>query len=117
MMSRPRSWWAAAAAIVGCAVPVMYVLLVVRQSASDDPIESRPAVVVLVLLLALAGLTVFGAVSTRARPRRASLAAAAIGWFVLGYVALWSVGILLILAGLLAVLALVREATRIHEPR
>lgn len=108
-MSRPRRRWAAAAAIVGCAVPVMYVLLVVRQSASEDPIDSRLAVVVLVLLLGLAGLTILGAVSTRAQLRRASMAAAAIGWFVLGYIALWSVGILLILAGLLAVLALVRD--------
>jgi hypothetical protein len=49
-------------------------------------------------------LTVFGALSTRAHPRRVSIAAAAIGWFVLGYIALWSVGMLLILAGLLAVL-------------
>jgi hypothetical protein len=69
----------------------------------------RLAVVVLVLLLGLAGLTVFGAVSTRVHPRKVSIAAAAIGWFMLGYIALWSVGMLLILAGLLAVLALVRD--------
>jgi chromate transport protein ChrA len=87
----------------------MLVLLVVRQSASEDPIDPRLAAAVLVLLVGLAGLTVFGAVSTRARPRRAAMAAAAIGWFVLGYVALWSVGMLLILAGLLAVVALVRD--------
>jgi hypothetical protein len=38
-----------------------------------------------------------------------SLAAAALGLFVLGFLALWSIGALLLVAGVLAVLALVRD--------
>jgi peptidoglycan/LPS O-acetylase OafA/YrhL len=106
---RPRRPWATAAAIVGGAVLVLFVLLVVRQSGSEDPIDLGPAVVVMVLLVGLAGLTVLGGRSPRARVRKVALAAAAIGWFVLGYIALWSVGSLLLLAGVLTTIALLRD--------
>jgi hypothetical protein len=40
---------------------------------------------------------------------RTSVAAAALGLLVLGFVALWSIGALLLIAGVLAVLALIRD--------
>lgn len=97
------------ATIVGLAALITYVLIIVRQSTSHDISDPGLVAGVMVLLLGLAVLTGVGATASRRRVSRASLAAAAIGWFVLGYIALWSVGILLILAGLLAVLELARD--------
>jgi chromate transport protein ChrA len=100
---------ALAATVVASAAVLLYVLLIIRQARSGDLADSRLIVMVGVLLIGLAGLTALGAVASSRRARRASLAAAAVGWCVLGYFALWSVGLLLLLAGVLAVLALARD--------
>lgn len=100
---------AGAALIVAGAVLVLYLLLILRQAGSGDAADLRLVALVGVLLAGLAALTAVGAIGSRPRMRRASLAMAAIGWFVLGYFALWSVGLLLIIAGILTVLALLRD--------
>lgn len=108
-LRRPRRPWALAATIVGCAAVLTYVLLIVRQSASDDLADLRLVALVAVALISLTGLTAAGAMASRLWVRRVSLALAALGWFALGYVALWSVGMLLLLAGFFAVVALIRD--------
>lgn len=97
------------AAIIAIAAVPTYLLLIVRQSAGGEIDDLGRVVVVTVLLVGLASLAALGAISPRARVRRGSLAAAAPGLLVLGYVALWSIGALLLVAGVLAVLALIRD--------
>jgi hypothetical protein len=109
LMIRPRRPWAYAATIVGCAAVLTYLLLIVRQSASDDLADLRLVALVAVVLVGLTGLTAVGALAPRLRVRRVSLGLAAFGWFALGYVALWSVGMLLLLAGSFAVVAMIRD--------
>jgi hypothetical protein len=100
---------AALATIMASAAVPTYLLAIVRQSAGGEIDDLGRVVVVTVLLVGLASLAALGAISPRARVRKGSLAAAALGLLVLGYLALWSIGALLLLAGLLAVLALVRD--------
>jgi predicted metal-binding membrane protein len=105
---RPRRPWAALATIVASAAVPIYLLLIVRQSAGGEIDDLGQVVVVTVLLVSLASLAALGAIPPRAR-RRGSLVAAALGLFVLGYLALWSIGALLLIAGFLAVIALMLD--------
>jgi hypothetical protein len=99
--------WALAATAATVATIVVYRLLISQQSTGD----SARVAVVTILLLGFAGLAALGAIAPRRRLRVGALTASAIGLFVFGFLALFSIGLLLMLAALLAAIAVVRNAS------
>jgi hypothetical protein len=104
-----RRPWATAATVCTIAAAITYLILIVRQSPGGSIDDPARVAVVTVLLIGLASLAALGTLAASARVRRNSLIAAAIGLSVLGVVALWSIGMLLLLAALFAALGLVRR--------
>jgi hypothetical protein len=96
--------FALAAAVLTAAITVMYLFLVHAQ-------DGRPSWwAVGVLTVAVLGAA-YG-VRPRAPYRRAPLVVAAVCLFLLGFVALFSIGMPLLLAAVLCVLAALRTPTR-----
>lgn len=100
----PPSWPAVAAGVVAGAVTVLYVVVQVQQGGWSR----TPAVAAFfTVLLGLAAVGAFlGAFLPRAGQRVVVLAAVSAELFVLGVLALASVGVLLLLAGTLALVGL-----------
>jgi hypothetical protein len=106
---RPGAAFAAAAAVVALATDVLY-LVIIRSQGEQDPGEWVTVAVVALVILGLACCAGAAAVATRPATRKVLLAVAAVGLLVLGVLAIFSIGLLLLLAGLLSVVAWVRVA-------
>ena len=109
MIVRTRRPMAVAATIAGAAAIVIYLVIIIQQSTAGFFGDLGRVAIVTALLITFTALSAAGALASRPRSRRAALAAAAIGWFVLGFLALFSIGILLLVAGVFAVVALAQE--------
>ena len=91
-------------AVLAFLVTAFYVFLVYAQG--DSP--SSYAVGILLVAIACAAY----AVPMRARGRKVTLGVAAIFLFILGFIALFSIGMPLVLAAMLCVLGATRHTTR-----
>jgi hypothetical protein len=100
----PPSWPAVAAGVVAGGVTVLYLIAMTDQGTWSTHPERA---VFFALLLGLASLAAFlGAFLPSARGRVIALAVASAELFLLGVLALPSIGVLLLLAGVLALVAL-----------
>jgi hypothetical protein len=93
--------WAAAAAVIAVAMIAVYLAVLVQQ-------EGDPALWYLALLVLGAGAAAYGAVRSGAR-RRAVLGAAALLLGVAGLLGILTIGLPILLAAGLCVVALVRR--------
>jgi hypothetical protein len=91
-------------AVLAFLVTAFYVFLVYAQGGSPS------SYAVGFLLVAVAGAAY--AVPMRARGRKVTLGVAAIFLFVLGFIALFSIGMPLVLAAMLCVVGAMRQTTR-----
>lgn len=96
--------FALAAAVLTASVTVLYLFLVRTQ-------DGRPSWWAVAILTAAVLGAAYG-VRMYAPYRRAPLVVAAVGLFLLGFVALFSIGLPLLLAAVLCVLAALRTPTR-----
>ncbi len=109
MIVRTRRPMAAAATIAGAAAIVIYLVLIIQQSVGGSFGDLGRVAIVTALLLTFTALSGAGALASQSRVRRAALTGAAVGWFVLGFFALFSIGILLLVAGVFTVVGLAQE--------
>ena len=101
-MSRTRiDLVAAAAAVLAVAMAVVYVRLMAQQG-------DRPLWWVLAVLLAGAGAAAYGALATGVR-RTTALVGAGVVLFALGVLAILSIGLPILLAGALSLVAALRR--------
>lgn len=103
---RPAAWLAAIATF---ATALTYVVLIVRQSGPGEIDDPGLVTLVTGALIGLGGLAAVGALAHDRTVRRASLVAATLGLFVIGFLALFSIGLLLLIAGMLAAFALIGD--------
>lgn len=99
-------WAATGAAVIAAIVDVLYLGYVSGQGGADPEFLRVPFVAGFIALMA-----VFAALSTRAsaaRWRALLLGVAAAGLLLLGYFAMFSIGLPLVVAGLLALIGLIR---------
>lgn len=108
-------WLAIAAAVIAGVVDVLYLGYVRSQSGpGDGQFLTVPFVAAFIALLAIAA-----ALSTRAsaeRIRPALLASSAAGLLAIGYIGLTSIGLPLLIAGMLALVAAVQSLRRAPRP-
>lgn len=103
-MPRRVDLFALAAAVLTATITVLYLFLVHSQ-------DGRPSWWA-VAILTVAALGAAYGVRMYAPYRRAPLVVAAVGLFLLGFVALFSIGLPLLLCAVLCVLAALRTPTR-----
>ncbi len=103
-MLRRVDLFALAAAVLTAAITVMYLFLVHSQGGQPSWWA--------VGILTLAALGAAYGVRPRARYRRGPLVVSAVFLFLLGFVALFSIGLPLLLAAVLCVVAALRTPTR-----
>ena len=109
LRGRPGAAFATAAAVVALSTDVLY-LSIIGSQGEQDPGEWVTVAVVALVILALAGCAGAAAAGTRPATRKVLLAIAAAGLLILGLLAIFSIGLLLLVAGLLSVVAWVRVA-------
>jgi hypothetical protein len=103
----PEMGWAAiAAAVITAAVDVLYLGIVTSQRGGDPEFIRIPFVATFIALMAICCALSVRAPAARWRPLLLGVAAA--GLLLLGFFAMFSIGALLAVAGVLALLALIR---------
>ena len=103
-MLRRVDLFALLAALLTAAITVLYLFLVTAQ-------DGRPAWWAVAILTVAVLCAAYG-IRPRAAYRRGPLVVAAVGLFLLGFVAIFSIGLPLLLAAVLCVLAALRTPTR-----
>jgi len=100
-------WAGVGAAIIAAAVDVLYLGIVGTQGAGDPQFLRVPFVAAFIALMAISAALSSRASATRWRPLLLGVAAA--GLLLLGFFAIFSIGLALLAAGVLALLALVNS--------
>jgi hypothetical protein len=107
-ITRPRAardWAAIAAAIIGFATVIAYLAIIVEQETSSD---DYPLVAFVTVYFATLSVAAFISVSANTRRCVALRSAAAAGFLFWGLIAAASIGLPLLVAGLVALVALIR---------
>ncbi len=108
-------WASVVTAIIAATVDALYLGIVSTQGASDPEFLRVPFVAAFIALMAIcAGLS---ARASAARVRPLLLAVSAAGLLLLGYFAIFSIGLALLVAGLVALIGLINSLGRVWLSR